>query len=312
MAAPYAGMRLEELARTRPFAAPVAAPGWTQGCFRRRCITYATGAEDYDTQAIRLQSHNLTGEIRVPKERPGLAGRQSLADCSRDELAALAQSEGTVSETLWRDGQMYWTRLAAFQPYEKWPEPGLLGRVGSSLIEWAPSGVYVQDWRAQPRSSGLAAGLRLVSETGLDGVERDRAGGLVIAGDHAVMVLGRRSEVPKGRAHELLAAGDWKAMAKSLFETEAAYAMRSDGDYRITLAVDPFANGRVLFAADGFEPGAVEGELYQRPAPHEAFSLRRWRIDTLLAGQSRPRSTPAKPPGTAWLEAERETLFPRR
>jgi len=80
----------------------------------------------------------------------------------------------------------------------------------------------------------------------------------------------------------------------------------------ITLAVDPFANGRGLFAADGFEPGAVESELYQRPAPDEPFSLRRWKIDTLLAGQARPRSTPAKPHGAAWLEAERETLLPRR
>ena len=95
-------MRLEELARTRPFAEPAAVPGWTMGCFRRRCITYATGAEDYDTQAIRLQSHNLTAEVRVAKERPGLAGRQGLADCSREELAILTQSEGTLSEAAWR------------------------------------------------------------------------------------------------------------------------------------------------------------------------------------------------------------------
>lgn len=305
-------MTLDDLARDRPFARPPTVPAWTLGAFRRRCISYATGEEDSDTQVIWLQSNGLTADVRVPRDRPPLAGRQSLAECTREELIEIAKAEGFVARTAFADGRMSWDAFAAFQPYDKWPEPGILGRVGSCLIEWAPSGVYVEDWRAQRGASGLSVGLELVSEIGPDGKEEPRSGGLVIAGDHALMVLGRRSDVPAGRAHELIAAAeDWRATADALFDSSVAYAKRTDGAFRIALSVDPFAKGRSLFDPNVFELGEAEGELFQHAAAGDPFIIRRWKIDTLLADEDRPRTTPAKPEGEAWLAAERGTLLGR-
>jgi hypothetical protein len=301
---------LDELARARPFAQPLAVPEWTLGCFHRRSITFANGQEDRDTQVIWLQSHGLTGDIRVSKNRPALNGRQSLTDCSAAELAVIGQGDGFVARTAFADGHMRWDAFAAFQPYDKWPEPGRLERVGPALIEWAPSGVYVEDWRLQPKSSGLSVGLRLISETRLDGVEHPREGGMVIAGDHALMVIGRREPLPQGRVQELIARSPRpREIAKAAFDCEVAYALASEGGYEIVLAIDPFANGRALFLDNGFEAGEAPDELIQRPGPTEGFSLRRWKIDTLLAGQKRSRETPATAQSLSWLEAEKDTLL---
>jgi len=201
-----------------------------------------------------------------------------------------------VAQTSWRDGHMHWDAFAAFQPYEKWPEPGRLERVGACLIEWAPSGTYVEDWRMLPGSGGLSVGLRLISETGSDGIERPREGGLVIAGDHAILVLDRRESVGEGRAHELIAAG---ADPCKVFDAVVAYAVKGE----VVLAVDPALEGGPMFT-DDFSPGD-EGELIQQ----EGHVVRRWKIDTLLSGQERSAATPATEAGLAWLAAESGTLL---
>jgi hypothetical protein len=303
-------MTLDDLATIRPFANPLAVPEWTLGCWRRRCITFANGEEDTTTQVIWVQSHDLTGDIRAPKVRPPLIGKAHLGDCTDAELACLARAEGFVAQTSWRDGLMSWDAFAAFQPYDRWPEPGRLERVGACLIEWAPSGVYVEDWRLQPGSSGLSVGLRLVSETRLNGEERPREGGLVIAGDHALMVLGRRAFSPPGRAWELIAtAEDPLQMASIAFDCQVSYALRQDARYVVALSIDPFANGLPLFMEDGFEMGEAADELIQRPGPGELWNLRRWKIQTLLPNQKRPRATPTTENGGAWFEAERSSLI---
>lgn len=304
-------MTLDELANAQPFASPLAVPEWTLGCFRRRSITYATGWEDTDTTVIWVQSHGLTGDIRIPRGRPANAGRKFLADCSKADLIELAKSEGFVARTSWSRGQMSWSPLAAFQPYDKWAEPGRLERVGPCLVEWAPSGIYVEDWRMLEGSTGLSVGLTLISETRLDGVEKPRTGGLVIAGDHAILVMGRRESLETGRLHEQIAsAKDFRAFTKQAFDSEVAYGVRSGGAYTIKLAVDPFSEGKPLFQPDGFERGVAPDELIQHPAPHEPWSLRRWKIDTLLATQPRSAATKASPEGMAWLLAESATLLP--
>jgi hypothetical protein len=303
-------MTLEELAAIRPYAKAQIAPDWTLGCWRRRCITFANGEEDTDTQAIRVRSQGLTAEIRAPKMRPPLIGKHHLGDCSDAELARLARAEGLVAQTAWRDGLMAKDVFASFQPYDRWPEPGRLERVGVCLTEWAPSGAYVEDWRLQPRSSGLSAGLRLVSEIRLDGREHPRDGGLVIAGDHALMVIGRREPMQQGRAWELIEQADDPLRPASLaFDCRVSYAIRMERQYAIALAIDPFANGLPLFLEHGFDMGEAEDELVQRPGPGDLWNLRRWKIDTLLPDQRRPRATPMTESGAAWLEAERSSFL---
>ena len=303
-------MTLEELARARPFAAPPAVPEWTLGCFSRRCITYATGTEDTTTQVIWIQSHGLTGDLRIPASRKAPAAA-SLADCSREELVEIVRAEGFAARTAWDGTLMSWDAFASFQPYDKWPEPGRLERVGASLIEWAPSGTYVADWRLQSGSEGLSVGLVLESETGRDGIEAPRSGALVIAGVHALRIIERRGGLPEGPlALQMAEADDPQDLARVIFDGEVSYARRDGPAFRIARAMDPFSQGAVLFAPDAFETGADEDVIIETAPPGASWLRRRWRVDTLLADQERGAATPAAPEGLAWLEREAQGLAP--
>jgi hypothetical protein len=300
-------MSLSALARTRPVARPLAVPEWTLGCFHRRCITFATGVEDAATRVVWIQSHGLTADLRLPLHRPDVRARGELAACTADERAQLARGEGFVARTSWDGALMRWDAFAAFQPYDKWPEPGRLERVGACLVEWAPSGVYVEDWRLQPGSDGLCIGLELVSETGADGREGPRSGGLVIAGDHALLLVGRRESLRPGRTHELLAREP--ELWRTAFDCDVAYGRRDGADWRVALAVDPFREGSVLIADAAFSAGP-EPDLLVQEAADAGLPWRRrlWRIDTLLDGQARPFATPATRPSLDWLAAEVDAL----
>lgn len=300
-------MSLAALARSHPYAEPLAAPEWTLGCFHRRCITFATGIEDTATRVIWIQSHGLTTDLRLPLHRPDVLGRGGLAACTPQERAQLARGEGFIARTAWDGALMSWDTLTAFQPYNKWPEPGRLQRVGACLIEWAPSGVYVEDWRLQPGSAGLSVGLELISETGVDGVERPRSGGLVIAGTHAILLIGRRGPLVEGRAHDLLAAVP--ELWPEVFDAEVAYARLGPNGWTTQLSVNALAEGARLFDDASFSQGPQPNTLVQRNEDTQSgWRERLWRIDTLLADQARGPGTPASPEGLVWLTREADAL----
>jgi hypothetical protein len=290
---------LAQLAREAPFARPLGVPDWTLGCWKRRCITYADGREDTATTVIWIQSHGLTGDLRIPRWRPSAVGGKDFAGFGPDELALLASVEGGVADTAWAGDRMAWSNWSAFQPYDKWPEPGVLQRVGASLIEWAPSGIYVEDWRLQAGSSGLMAGLRLQAEV-RDGVQRRRDGGLVICGDHALFSLGRFEELPaKLPAQRQLACG-----VERVFEAEASYCVRDGDGFGVELSTNPFRHGEPAPFNGGFEAMAP-GLLRQTVGD----VVRLWSVDTLLPQVEVSPATPASQAGLAWLDGEADVLL---
>lgn len=300
-------MNIDEIAALLPQARPPAVPEWTLGCFHRRCITYATGFEDTSTRVIWIQSHGLTGDIRIPAALPDVSGRAGVADLTREELACLALVEGGVADTGFADGHMRWTNWSAFQPYDKWPEPGELRRVGACLLEFAPSGVYVEDWRLQPSAASLLVGLRLMAETLPGQAQRPRDGGLIIAGDHAIFTLGRTSPLPDEAPlpEQVRAAADPAALATVLFECVTHYARRSGAaTFQIELSTDPFTGGGRL-DLDGFSPGPRPGTLSQTCADG---ARREWLIDTLLPSRGLSSRTPAQEFGVAWFSREAARL----
>lgn len=292
-------MTLDELAAEAPFALPLQVPEWTLGAWKRRCITYANGHEDPLTDVIWIQSHGLTGDFRAPAWRPGTEGRSGLGDFSAQELVELACAEGGVAQTGWSVDGMRWEDWCSFQPYDKWPEPGRLERVGTCLVEWAPSGIYVEDWRLLPGSAGVCAGLRLVSET-VGGVERPRDGGLVRCGDHLIMTLGRLEPLEDGApAQAQLGLG-----AGRVFGALVAYARADAAGWRVELSTDRFLEGARLEGLDGFSRSG-EDEIVQVSGE----MVRRWRIDTLRTDLEVSPKTPATAEGQAWLQREGGVLL---
>lgn len=305
-------MTLEELAATAPRASPAPTPAWTWGCWRRRGIAFAGGQEDRAAWAVRLQGQGLTGELRAPAWRPDVSPREGFEACTVEELLALSAVDGRVADAGFAEGRMTWDNPSAFQPHAAWPEPGELRRVGPALVEVAPSGAYMQDWRLEPGSAGLHAALRLMFETGLDGLTRPRDGGLIICGGHCLFSLDRRRPLPSEAPvqQQMRQAGDPYAFAEMAFDGETSYARRqADGSYRTERSTNPFRENRIVPVTDGFAPTSISEVLRQVIGEGKAPIVRQWRIDTLIADAAMPMATETDKAGAAWLKREGKTLL---
>lgn len=304
-------MTLEEIARTRSHADALRVPEWALGTVVRRSISFATGVVDDATRVVWVQAHGMTGDIRIHPARPLIDSGAPLESLERSTLSWLASVEGGIATTSWDEPVMSWADWIGFQPYDKYPEPGIMRRIGGCMIEFAPSGIYVEDWRFQPSSPGLLAGLRLVAEIGDDGRERPRAGGLVIAGDHAILSVARRDELPDGtRAQDFVRdSADPVAALERVFDCTVDYLVKADGVFRVALSTDPRREGATLPLIDGFTHTSETGVLRQAVSGVPSVTARLWRIDSLEAGREFSQSTAVTDDRLAWLAAEADTLL---
>lgn len=253
-------MTLFELAERHPVMPDSAVPEWTMGCFRRRSITFFSGETDTETQVYWLQSGRLCADFRF-----GLPGHFEVG----------------VAHATWDGRQMRWSEWTALADHDKWPEPADLRRVGNSLMEFAPSGAYVEDWRLQPHESGLLAGLRLLDETDAEtGQVCHTGGGLLVCAQHIALVRGGR-------------------------QFSAACGIRdSTGEVATVLHLESADPG---WSLDGFElsPEGVVQSLVRNGRP----IVRRYTIDTLIPNFPFPIATPVTDSGRQWLAREAATLL---
>jgi hypothetical protein len=289
-------------------------PDWALGCFRRLSISFYTGAVDQTTEVVWLQSRGLTADFRRAPERAKLGGTRGPADLSLGELLELAEREGGFANARWDGELMHWSDWVSFQTHAKWPEPGLLRRVGNCLIEFAPSGAYVEDWRLQAAGDGPLIGLRLLEETDLQSrAVRHRGGGLIVCGAHAAFVRGRPTELPSsGRLADYVRAhAQDAARLNPVFGFDAAYGTRvpTSQDFTVTLATLPWREGQSLIALEGFSYDSSSGIVLQQLEEDGRAIERRFSIDTLQRDFSAGESTVPSPEGQAWLEREAATLL---
>ncbi len=287
-------------------------PPWSWGCWRRRSVSFAGGQEDRAARVVRLQGQGFTGELRIPSWRPDVSGREGFEACTVEELLDLSAVDGGVADAAFSDGRMSWDNPSTFQPYARWPEPGELRRVGAALIGFAPSGAHMEDWRLEPGSGGLHVALRLMFETGLDGLTRPRDGGLIICGEHCLFSLDRRRPLPSEAPvqQQMRQAGDPYAFAEMAFDGETAYARRqADGTYRTELSTNPFHEGHIVPVTDDFVQTSISEVLRQVIGEGAERIVRQWRIDTLIADEAVVTATETDKAGAAWLKREGKTLL---
>lgn len=317
-AEPPLGTHLFELAARGAVASRGAeregVPAWACGCFRRRSITFFDGAEDVQTEVIWLQSRGLTADFRRSPPRVGVASRAALAALPLAELLALARVEGGLARTRW-DGQlMHWLDWNGFQTHAKWPEPGRLARVGNSLVEFAPSGAYVEDWRFQPSGAGPWIGLSLLDERDADtGEVYHRGGGLIVCGRHAAFVRGRPVPLPEGRLEDWVRAhgGDAAALDR-VFACDASYGTTASerDDFTVSASTLPWREGEPLLSLTGFSKHPDDPELLLQRVVENARSIeRRFRIDTLERAPCGGLATDASPAARQWLLDEGDALL---
>jgi hypothetical protein len=307
-------MHLFELIDSFEFAPSASVPVWTLGCFRRRCITFFNGDEDARTEVHWLQSRGLTADFR---RSPGLARVPSLAalrELSWPELLALARVEGGFAPSRWDGALMHWPYWDSFQTHAKWPEPGRLERVGNSLVEFAPSGAYVEDWRFQPAGAGPLVGLSLLDERDArSGELLHRGGGLIVCGQHAAFVRGRPEPLPEGgRVEDYLRANlDDTAAVERVFSFDASYGtcVSTRDDFTVRQSTLPWREAEPLLSLEGFSHQKDAGLLLQHIEEHGRSIERRFSIDTLEREFSGGVGTAATPTASEWLKQERDTLL---
>ena len=302
---------LEEIAQRYGAASALRVPAWALGTVRRRSITFATGVEDTKTFVAWVQSHGMTGDLRIHPARPKLRVSDRLEDLDLKSLVWLASVEGGTAATSWSDGVMSWADWIGFQPYDKYPEPGLMQRIGDCMIEFAPSGMYVEDWRFQDSRPGPLAGLRLVSETAADGLQYARSGGFVITGDHVILAMARRQELPDGtRAQDFVEqAADPVAALRRVLDCTVDYSIRHGARRIISVSTDPRREGSECKLLESLTFGASANLLVEKVTGEEGVRSRLWRIDSLESAHEFGRSTSAPDDGLAWLQREADTLL---
>lgn len=302
-----------------PSERPTGVPGWLLGCFRRSSITFFSGETDRSTLVLWLQSRGLTGDLRLAADRPKVSSLDELLEQSPAQLLRLAEVEGGIAASRFdaagpgvsqRAGVMRWGDWEAFQLHAKWPEPGELRRVGPCLIEFAPSGAYVEDWRLLQSTPGPLIGLSLLEEREREsGRLLHRGGGLVIAGAHALFVRGRPAGLPQvERLSKLITTAD-RSLLAALFSFDASYACTSgDGHWPVAASTLPWREGQPLLSLDGFSQLAP-GLLLQHTEEAGRAIERRFQIDTLEREFAPTLATPATPDAHEWLRAEAATLL---
>ncbi len=226
------------------------------GCWRRAWIEFADGTLDDTSIVLWLQTESLMVDVRLAGDRPDMSSRAGLHECTIDELRALASSDASSGFTectpivVGTDGVRSATASwhtrghgVNFQPVSAFPEPGLLtwNDDATVMIERAPSGAYVEEWRLVP---GSREPLR-ITPVGDASVYR--------AGDVAVSVRDRAVPIPRlARLPELLDqyVTD-RPMMEALLDCEFSVAELNGTNWTITTSTLPWRKGKGLDAELG-------------------------------------------------------------
>lgn len=284
-------MTLAELLATLPPREPDDLPFSPHllGAFRRKSITFATGVTDETTIVYWFQSRSFTIDLRLPD---GAA-------------TAVADRQGWIGDTLCdaATGELSWRCATSYQPCNQWPEAARLVCMGNSVIELAPSGAYVEDWRQQV-TRGPLLGLRLVDAIDTATGERTALdGGLIVAGDHAAFALSRPPEVEqlvRGVDDVERALADGVITAAQVERYEVSVACGSDVVRHTT---QPARIDAPLFRGDfALEPGGAV------TLSHSGRRLR-FAVDCYSLDFGFGSSTDIDTVATAWFDRESEHLL---
>tara|TARA_A200000159_G_scaffold82340_2_gene76148 strand:+ start:6986 stop:7912 length:927 start_codon:yes stop_codon:yes gene_type:complete len=286
-------------------------PDWMLGCFKRRSISFASGDCDTDTHVFWLQGRNMTIDLRLPIELEQIPNK-ALEGYSREALHAWANYEGWYAETVWKDNLLSWQGGCSFQVHNRWPEPGIMHRVGDCMIEFSPSAAYVEDWRFKNTTSGPLMSLRLLEETECEtGVIRHRDGALIICGEWAGLVLGRPEPIvakADQQLRDIVNTADADLLA-GIFNFECSVAQGNiENGFTVNYTTQPARLAQPLLSLDGFSIDAGKGQVLHRFEQAGVALERRFSIDSIETEVAFTRSTPVEETAKRWFAEEQETL----
>lgn len=307
-------MHLKELIEQYQLKAAKTVPEWMIGCFKRRSISFANGLSDPLTHVFWLQGRNLTIDLRLPQESEQVK-KLDWQYCNEQEKYDLANYEGWSADTSWENEVLSWSGGTSFQLHNRWPEPGIMHRVGDCMMEFSPNDTYVEDWRLKSRASGPLVSLELIEEIDLNTKEcRHRGGALIINGNWAGMVLGRSSALqnPQGfmQIRDLIKSDPLNhTLCAQVFNFETSVGQGDiESGFDIEYSTTALRVGKPLMSLDGFDFDDTNKEVIQTFAENGSLIQRRFSIDTLEPSFPYLVATQWPSESKQWFEKEQETL----
>jgi len=307
-------MHLKQLLEQHAQESEKSVPEWMLGCFKRRCISFANGLSDTDTTVFWLQGRNQTIDLRLPISAE-LVRQTHWRACDASELARLANYEGWCADSLWQDDLLSWSGGVSFQLHNRWPEPAKLSRVGNCMMEFAPSGAYVEDWRLQSCQPGPLISLRLLEERDMNNGElRHQRGALIITGNWAGLVLGRAQALPTDDSRQTLPerlslAEEDPVYKAQVFNFECSIAQGSLDEGFTTCFSTQFSRvGQPIFSLQDFRLDQQSNQLVQQLSLGTKRIERRFAIDSLEQHMTFTPASPWPPETETWFEREYATL----
>lgn len=279
-------------------------PTWMLGAFQRRSISFSNGLSDTRTRVFWFQSPNLTIDLRLP----------TLNDQIHSEtLIKKADYECWYGYPIWDGKQLQWEVATSYQTDNRWPEPALLQRTGNCMIEFAPSGIYVEDWRLLSDETGPLIGLELLTETDLStGETRSRQGALIICGQYAAMTLAR--PIPLSNEQKTLKdqlqsphLSEEEKINLLDFETSVAQGSIKD-DFLVQHSLHQTRIDEPLLSLSGFELEPETGFVKQTTQVDGKDVMRIFKVDCFDLHFPLTASTPATKQSTDWFDAQSTTL----
>lgn len=128
-----------------------------QGHWQRDWIK-APGFEDHTTRVHWLQAGALFADLRIPLERPDVAGYSCLAEFDAPALRAFMGAEGFAGHISLEGSKCTWHRQINWHGMPEQADVGLMAFDNNGgLIEDGVLGEYRELWQAVPRSDLRAA-----------------------------------------------------------------------------------------------------------------------------------------------------------
>lgn len=204
-----------------------------------RCWIKAPGFEDHATRVHWMQVGWQYCDVRIPKDRPDLAGAECLRDLPPKALARLAQAEGFAGHISLTGDRCTWHRVINWHGPSEVPDAGTIrfddqGR----MIEEGLHADYTELWENR---GGTGPQALHVTGGGYTGYVMTR-------GDTFVMGIAKPDKPATGAIISALQQGQMPDGIEMLFD--GLHAMgRWHGDTAIaTLATQPFVEGTPVAA----------------------------------------------------------------
>ncbi|MEM8658319.1 MAG: hypothetical protein AAGF22_09495 [Pseudomonadota bacterium] len=217
-----------------------------QGHWQRDWIK-AQGFEDHQTRVNWMQAGALFADLRIPLDRPSIAGRADLSDLTQGELAQLMTAEGFAGHITVADSRCTWHREINWHGVPDADDIGLMSHEGGALMEDGVLADYRERWSPQP--SGALRGHRLTLGT--------QTGILIESDETFLLALGPHPTGTSSALRVALAMGTATPAAINAHFASSYSLGRWDGaDGIAELSTNPFNEGqRVL--TKGATPGVV-------------------------------------------------------